>query len=116
MMEKYRELRADEVSISFTPEDIAALGDGNGEDEIIGQPRAIKALRLGTEIKAKGYNIFVTGQPGTGRKSAILSMLKNRRPNSESLKDIAFVHNFRRPEAPRVLYFLQGTASVFSMT
>lgn len=38
---------------------------------IIGQPRAVKALEMGTEIKGKGYNIFVTGISGTGRISAI---------------------------------------------
>ncbi|MDH4223807.1 MAG: AAA family ATPase, partial [candidate division Zixibacteria bacterium] len=34
---------------------------------IIGQGRALCAIKLGLEIKSEGYNIFVTGLVGTGR-------------------------------------------------
>jgi hypothetical protein len=34
---------------------------------IIGQERAVRALRFGLGIKEKGFNIYVNGLPGTGR-------------------------------------------------
>jgi len=40
-------------------------------DTIIGQVRAVKALRFGLDIKDKGFNIFVSGVPGTGRTTVI---------------------------------------------
>ncbi|MHB8905491.1 MAG: hypothetical protein ACYC6D_05125, partial [Melioribacteraceae bacterium] len=38
---------------------------------IVGQERALKALRLGVELKSPGYNIFITGLSGTGKFTAI---------------------------------------------
>lgn len=38
---------------------------------IIGQERALKALRLGVDLYAPGYNIFVTGLSGTGKATTI---------------------------------------------
>jgi predicted ATPase with chaperone activity len=34
---------------------------------IVGQSRAQSALAFGIAMKAPGYNIFVMGEPGTGR-------------------------------------------------
>jgi hypothetical protein len=38
--------------------------------EIIGQERAVRALKFGLGIKDQGFNIYVAGYPGTGRKTA----------------------------------------------
>ena len=80
---------------------------------IIGQPRALKALKMGIEIKARGYNLFITGDPGTGRKTATMQVLKDHSRKVKPLKDIAYVYNFRKPENPKVLYFQEGKASLF---
>lgn len=45
--------------------------------EIIGQERAMKALKFGLSVKKKGYNIFVTGITGTGRNSYSYSVAKD---------------------------------------
>ena len=42
---------------------------------IIGQESALKALEFGLRIKSKGFNVFVVGNPGTGRSSAVLCFL-----------------------------------------
>jgi hypothetical protein len=34
-------------------------------DELIGQPRAVEAMRFGIDIRHQGYNIFVLGPQGT---------------------------------------------------
>jgi len=80
---------------------------------IIGQPRALKALKMGIEIKAKGYNLFITGDPGTGRKTATMQVLKDHSRKDKPLKDIAYVYNFKKPENPKILYFPEGTAAKF---
>ena len=38
---------------------------------IVGQDRAVKAMQFGLRIASQGFNIFVSGIPGTGRKTAI---------------------------------------------
>ena len=45
--------------------------------EVIGQPRALEALKLAVSIRAKGFNLFVAGQPGTGKRTTVLRYLKN---------------------------------------
>ena len=70
MKYKVKPLTYKEVTLDFSEINFDKF-KYNPEKLIIGQPRAIKALQIGTEIQAKGYNIFVTGQPGTGRKTTI---------------------------------------------
>lgn len=42
---------------------------------IIGQERALKALTFGLNIKESGFNIYVSGVHGTGRKVAVEKFL-----------------------------------------
>ena len=82
--------------------------------EIIGQDRALKAMDLGLEMKSRGYNIFVTGLPGTGRTTAVRLLLERAEDGDEpELKDICFVNNFAMPDCPRVLYFGAGKGRKF---
>ena len=37
--------------------------------EIVGQERAVRALKFGLGIRDQGFNIYVAGYPGTGRKT-----------------------------------------------
>lgn len=80
--------------------------------DVIGQPRAIRALTLGTAIQAPGYNIFVSGPPGTGRQTAVKKILALL-PPSKTLRDLAYVNNFPKPDNPVVLSLAQGKAPVF---
>jgi transcriptional regulator with GAF, ATPase, and Fis domain len=38
---------------------------------IIGQERAMKALKLGVDLRSPGYNIFITGLSGTGKLTTV---------------------------------------------
>jgi len=79
---------------------------------LIGQPRAIRALELGTAIDAPGYNIFVSGPPGTGRQTAVKKILAEL-PPSEAVRDLIYVNNFLRPDNPVILALPQGKAPLF---
>jgi lon-related putative ATP-dependent protease len=80
---------------------------------IIGQERAIKALKIGVDLHAQGYNIFVTGLSGTGKFSTIKKMLESIRPNCSELLDYAYVNNFKDTDRPILLSFPAGTAVKF---
>ena len=45
-------------------------------EEIIGQERALRALTFGLNIEEKGFNLYVSGVPGTGRKTAVCKFLQ----------------------------------------
>ncbi|MCA9319881.1 MAG: AAA family ATPase, partial [Planctomycetes bacterium] len=82
-------------------------------DAIIGQDRAIKALRLGLELYRPGYNVFVCGIAGSGRTSTVRRMLDKLKPACALAEDLAYVHNFDEPERPRLIVLPRGQAPKF---
>lgn len=81
--------------------------------EIIGQERAVEALRLATSIDEDGYNVFVIGESGTGRRTAITSLLSQYKPRKDLLEDIAYAFNFKNEAEPILLYFPCGKSKAF---
>ncbi len=80
---------------------------------VVGQDRAVRALEMGVSIKAKGYNIFVAGESGTGKHTAILDILSRHREKNGTLRDIAYVQDFDEPDKPLNLTFSEGKAKKF---
>jgi lon-related putative ATP-dependent protease len=81
--------------------------------EIIGQERALKALKVGVELWRPGYNIFITGLSGTGKATTVKRMLEAIRPQAPELFDYAYVNNFENDNEPILLVFNAGGAQVF---
>ena len=46
----------------------------------IGQERALRALKMGAELSAPGYNVFVCGLAGTSRGGTIARMVEELHP------------------------------------
>jgi hypothetical protein len=69
-------------------------------DEILGQKRGVDALRFGIGIRRPGYNILVTGAPGTGRMDAVRRVLAKVEQNGDIPGDLCYLNNFKNPEAP----------------
>jgi len=106
-------LPASELSYGIKAPEIRRLDGAAWGEEIIGQGRAMEALRMGIEIRARGYNVFVTGTPGTGRRTAALRAIRGYQPPRLQLRDVAFAFNFRRPHEPVALSFPAGGARLF---
>jgi predicted ATP-dependent protease len=82
--------------------------------EIIGQDRAVRALEFGLSIRSPGYNIYVAGYPGTGRRHVITRFLAERTPGEASPPDWCYVHNFDQTDRPVALRLDSGCAPEFS--
>lgn len=82
-------------------------------DEIIGQERALEAIRVGLGIHSIGYNIFVTGLAGTGRFTTIKSVLKGLDVAGKIPNDICYVNNFKNPDMPHMLSLPAGQGNRF---
>ena len=80
---------------------------------ILGQERALKALRLGVEIKSPGYNIFIAGLSGTGKATTVKKMLETISAECPPLFDYAYVNNFKDGDRPLLLTFAAGKAKDF---
>ncbi|GAB1486227.1 hypothetical protein MASR2M79_12750 [Aminivibrio sp.] len=85
--------KTDPRSLGFeTTEDIPAL------EEFIGQKRAVSAISFGLEVESKGYNIFVLGNPGSGRTTYSLERLRTAAKTPRSRR-LGIRLQLRRPGA-----------------
>jgi lon-related putative ATP-dependent protease len=81
--------------------------------EIIGQERAMKALKFGLSVKKKGYNIFVSGITGTGRNSYSYSIANEFANKKKIPDDWCYVYNFKKPENPKAIKLKSGEGKLF---
>src|SRR5438034_1032833 len=79
----------------------------------IGQERALRALKMGVELSAAGYNVFVCGLAGTSRGSTIARMIEELHPQTKESLDRCYVNNFKLPDRPRLLTLPRGQADSF---
>ncbi len=106
-------LPPEELHFEISSEEIEELEAEIPEKEIIGQPRALRALEMGIDLRSKGYNIFVSGISGTGRTTSVRRILSEYTPKSGTLKDILYVYNFLDSDYPEVLYTEKGEGRRF---
>jgi len=81
--------------------------------EIIGQDRALKAIRLGLELDSLGYNIFIVGLVGTGRNTTIKCLLEEIDKTGKIPDDLCYVNNFKDPDQPHCICLPAGKGKVF---
>src|SRR5437588_74790 len=79
----------------------------------IGQERALRALKMGVELSAPGYNVFVCGLAGTSRGGTIARMIQELHPPTKESLDRCYVNNFKLPDRPRLLTLPRGQADSF---
>ena len=100
--------RCDPASVPFqTTAEVEPVGGD------IGQERALRALRMGVEMTASGYNLFVCGLSGSSRGGMIVRMIEQMHPLSEPAPDRAYVNNFKNSDRPRLLTLPRGQANAF---
>ncbi len=112
---KFTKLKPEELRwrSNLTSKDLSAIEEQNSLDQIIGQDRALKALQIGTELFADGYNVFISGLSGTGRLTTVKKILEDISPESPLAPDRCYVNNFINPENPRLITLSRGQARVF---
>lgn len=76
---------------------------------ILGQDRAVEAMQFGVAMHRPGYNVFVMGDPGTGRFSYVMRYLKAEAKRQITPQDCVYVNNFDEPREPGVLSLSPGT-------
>ena len=54
-------------------------------EEVIGQDRAVRAIEFGVDISSSGFNLFLAGAPGTGRKTILRRILTRAAAERHSL-------------------------------
>ncbi len=100
--------RCDPSQVPFATTAEAELVEGQ-----IGQDRALRALRMGVELNAPGYNLYVCGLSGTSRGGLIVRMIEEMDPRPAPSPDRCYVNNFKNPDRPRLLTLVRGQANSF---
>lgn len=101
-LEKLRK-RTDISALSFkTTEEIECL------EKFIGQERAVRAISFGLAVDSKGYNIFVLGNPGSGRTTYSLERLRESAKEKAAPDDWIYVYNFDDPSRPLAINLPAG--------
>ena len=77
----------------------------------IGQERALKSIDFGLGMQMNGFNLFLAGEPGTGRSSTIKNLLKIRAKTDSPPYDWCYVFNFKAPDKPISLSLPAGKGS-----
>jgi lon-related putative ATP-dependent protease len=77
---------------------------------LIGQDRALKAIRFGAEMRAHDFNVFVLGPPASGKSTAVKQYLARKAHDGKAPPDWVYVNNFEDPNRPKALSLPSGRA------
>lgn len=107
-----RELTAEQVYRRFEPEELGfkTTAELPPREGIVGQERALRALRFGLDIQEPGFNVYVAGPPGIGKMTAVQSFLHELARAKPTPSDWVYLHNFAEPYQPRALPLPPGRA------
>ena len=95
--------RTDPEIFTFkTTSDLAPL------DKIVGQERAVEAVRFAVGMSGDGYNLFAFGPEGTGKQSLVEDVLGERAAGEPVPGDWCYINNFDDPHLPLALGLPSG--------
>lgn len=83
-------------------------------ERMMGQARAGEAIDFALEIEDQRYNLYVSGDPGTGRLTSVLAAVQRIARTRPASHDWCYVHHFEQPGEPRVLAFPAGMGRTFA--
>ncbi|WP_416305022.1 Lon protease family protein [Neptunicella sp. SCSIO 80796] len=92
-----------------------ALKDDNAlSSTFIGQDRARTALDFGLGINASGYNLYVMGEPATGRFTLVHEYIAKHVSNVSTPDDWCYINNFDDEREPVAIRLLAGESKKLS--
>jgi lon-related putative ATP-dependent protease len=111
-----KELSIDQLRLEFDSESLRCetTEELTPLEGIIGQERAVRALRFGLDIKEKGFNIYAAGYPGTGRTTSVQDFLKEIAKAKSIPSDWCYVNNFSNSYEPQTLELPPGKGKEFA--
>lgn len=88
-----------------TTADLPELADA------VGQDRALRSIEFGLGVRETGFNLYISGQTGTGRTSTIRNLLRQRVREEATPDDWVYVYNFKDADSPISLSLPAGRGS-----
>ncbi|MHC1729788.1 MAG: Lon protease family protein [Syntrophobacteraceae bacterium] len=110
-MEKHRELSVEQLRTHVDPHSLPFESTASLKDlelKIVGQERAIDAIRFGVGIKKKGYNLFIAGPAKVGLTFIAKTFVEEQARQEQSPPDWCYVHNFKEKDKPQSISLSAG--------
>jgi len=82
-------------------------------DIVVGQQRAVDAVKLGIHMHKNGYNIFAMAPSGTGKLTTVRQLVEHEASRQCIPSDWCYVNNFSQPAKPTAIKFMSGHGKVF---
>ena len=98
----------DPAHLTFT-----TTAEVEGLTEIVGQSRAVDAIRFGIAVKQEGYNVYVLGPSGAGHYSLVRHEMETAAAARPASPDWCYVNNFEQPHKPKALSLPTGRGAQF---
>ena len=83
-------------------------------DDVIGQERAVSAIQLGLNMHRPGYNLFVTGPEGSGKRTIVQDIVTRHAGSQTAPDDWCMVNNFDDAFRPKAICVPTGKAAQFA--
>jgi len=84
-------------------------------EQVVGQERAVEAIRFGIGIKRSGFNLYVLGPDRSGKRSVVRRFIEQQAKNEPTPQDWCYVFNFSDPQKPNAIPLPPGRAVRFQV-
>ncbi|MGZ4959915.1 MAG: Lon protease family protein [Methylomonas sp.] len=91
----------------------ASTDDLEDIDMVVGQERAIDAIKFGIRHRKSGYNIFAMAPYGTGKLTTVTKLAEHEAHRQPVPSDWCYVHNFSQAAKPSAIQLPPGQGRVF---
>ena len=114
-MKKVKELKASSLKNSFDEDTLKFETTEEVEpfNGIIGQERALEAIKSAMQIPQKGFNLYISGTLGIGKTSYALSVVNILSEKMPVPKDYCYINNFENPNEPVAVSLEAGEGMEF---
>ena len=80
-------------------------------NDAIGQKRALRSIEFGLGVDGSGFNLYISGETGSGRTSTIASILRKRARDEPKPHDWVYVNDFKEADSAVALDLPAGKGS-----
>jgi predicted ATP-dependent protease len=79
-----------------------------------GQARAEEAIDFALGMPGSGYNLYIAGQPGSGRRTSALKRVQALASQQPAASDWCYLYHFDQPSEPLAVELPSGSAPAFA--
>ena len=109
-------LAPEELTHTCNPDDLEfeSTADISAIKGTVGQERALSSIDFGLGIRTQGFNLYVSGRPGTGRNSSVKAAVTSKARDEGFPSDWCYVNNFQDPYRPKAIRLSPGRGPEFA--